>query len=224
MEVPAGLPSMLESPILLIFDFDNTLIDSRINFSELRTVLIDMLAAAAPLPAAPDDLRKLPLSALADLGAEVSSDLGRAMWAAVEAYEAEGLKDAAATPHAQAVLSALSARGFRLALLTNNASEATVVILHRLGLAGSLDATVTRDDVSRMKPDPAGVRQIIEHLGPVRAAYLIGDSWIDGRAAEAAGIRFVGFGPRREDVEARGVVPWAWVTDLRGLLDLDWHA
>ncbi|OFX29491.1 MAG: hypothetical protein A2Z07_02655 [Armatimonadetes bacterium RBG_16_67_12] len=224
MESPAGLPSMPESPVLLIFDFDNTLIDSRINFSELRTALIDALAAAAPLPAPPDDLRRLPLHALADLGAAVSSDLGRKMWDAIEAYEAEGLKDAVAMPHAQVALAALSARGFRLALLTNNAGEATAVILDRLGLAPYLDATVTRDDVPRMKPDPAGVRLIIERLGPTRAAYLVGDSWLDGRAAETAGIRFVGFGPRREDVEARGVVPWAWVTDLRELLNLDWDA
>jgi len=62
---------------------------------------------------------------------------------------------------------------------------------------------------------------ILEHLGPVHAAYLVGDSWIDGLAAERAGIRFIGFGPRRAEVEARGVRPWTWVGDLRELLTLD---
>lgn len=224
MESLAGTIPMSTLPILLIFDFDNTLIDSRINFTELRTTLIAMLAAAAPLPAPPEHLRRLPLHALTDLGAAISSDLGRAMWAAVEAYEADGLKDAAAMPHAHVVLAALSARGARMALLTNNARGATAALLERLNLVRYLDATVTRDDVPRMKPDPAGIRLIIERVGPVRAVYLVGDSWLDGRAAEAAGIRFIGFGPRREETESRGIAPWAWITDLRQLLKINWDA
>jgi phosphoglycolate phosphatase len=224
MESSLRILGMPTAPVLLIFDFDNTLIDSRIDFSDLRTSLIDMLMAAGPLSAPPEDLRRLPLHALADLGSAISDGLGRAMWSAIEAYEAEGLKGAAAMPHAQAVLKTLSDRGVRLALLTNNARRATETFLDALGLSCYLDAIVTRDDVPRMKPDPAGVRAILDRVGPVRAAYLVGDSWLDGRAAEAAGIRFIGFGPRREEVEARGIVPWAWITDLRELLTIDWDA
>lgn len=215
---------MRSASVLIIFDFDNTLIDSRINFMALRTALIDQLAAAGPLPAPREALMRSPIPHLADQAATRSPDLRRAMWATIEAYEAEGLENAPAMPHANTVLASLAARGYRLALLTNNARAATIRILDQHGLAALIGLTVTRDDVPALKPDPSGVRFILDRLGPIPAAYLVGDSWIDGQAAQQGGIRFVGFGPRRAEVEARGVTPWAWVTDLRELLDLDWGA
>ncbi len=224
MESPVGIDRMDQAPILLIFDFDNTLIDSRINFPVLRGALIDLLATAGPLPAPREALMRRPIRDLVEQAAMSSPDLASNAWAIIEAYEAEGLQDATAMPHARAVLDGLAASTKRLALLTNNARAATARVLDHLGLASTIHFVVTRDDVPTIKPDPAGVRLILERMGPVRAAYLIGDSWIDGQAAEQAGIRFVGFGPRRTEVEARGVRPWAWVTDLRELLTLDWDA
>jgi phosphoglycolate phosphatase len=210
--------------ILLIFDFDNTLIDSQIDFAGLRTALVDLLDGAGTLPAPRAELMRRPILELVEHGSAASSDLARAMWAVIESHEAAGLVRATAMPHAHDVLAALAARGFRLALLTNNARPATARILDALGLAPLLHMVVTRDDVPRLKPDPCGIQLILARLAPVRTAYLIGDSWIDGCAAAAAGIRFVGFGPRRAEVEARGVRAWAWVTDLPGLLAIAWDA
>jgi len=224
MESPDGIDRMHTPPILLIFDFDNTLIDSRINFSALRGAVIDLLEAAAPLPAPRDTLMRKPIRDLVEQAAVTSPDLASKAWAIIETYEAEGLQGATAMPHARAVLDALAAGTKRLALLTNNARAATARALDHLGLASTIHLVVTRDDVPTLKPDPAGIRLILQRMGPVRVAYLIGDSWIDGQAAEQAGIRFVGFGARRTEVEARGVRPWAWVTDLRELLNLDWDA
>lgn len=212
------------SSILLIFDFDNTLIDSQIDFTGLRTALVDLLEAAGPLPAPRAELMRRPILELVEHGGAASHDLARAMWAVVEAHEAAGLQRATAMPHAHDVLAALAARGYRLALLTNNARPATARILDALGLAPLLHMVVTRDDVPRLKPDPSGIHVILERLGPVQTAYLVGDSWIDGLAAQAAGIPFVGFGPRRTEVETRGVHAWAWVTELPELLALDWDA
>lgn len=208
----------------MIFDFDNTLIDSRINFSELRTALIDLLEAAAPLPSPRADLMRLPIHGLVERGEETAPDLARTMWKLIEDFEAEGLKDATVMPNAHDVLERLAARGYRLALLTNNARPATERMLDVLALSPFLSFVVTRDDVPRLKPDPSGIHVILERLGPAQTAYLVGDSWLDGQAAHTAGIRFIGFGPRRVEVEARGVRAWAWVTDLRELLDLTLHA
>lgn len=224
MESPVGINSMNQTPILLIFDFDNTLIDSRINFAALRGALIDLLATASPLPVPRETLMRMPIRDLVEQTGATSPDLVPKAWAIIEAYEAEGLEGANAMPHARAVLDTLAAGTKRLALLTNNARAATARALDHLGLASSIGLVVTRDDVPTIKPDPAGIRLILERVGSVRAAYLVGDSWIDGQAAAEAGIRFVGFGPRRAEVEARGVRPWAWITDLRELLSLDWDA
>ncbi|MGH2405528.1 MAG: HAD family hydrolase [bacterium] len=207
--------------ILMIFDFYNTLIDSKINFNDLRGALIDLWAAAAPLPAPRNSLLALPIRDIVDQALAASPHLTEAAWGTIEAYEAAGLEGAPAMPDARSVLEALAARGVRLAVLTNNARPATARLLETLGLAPLFELTVTRNDVSALKPDPAGVQLIVNHIGPVGAIYLVGDSWIDGQAAEAAGIRFIGVGPRRAEVEGRGVRPWRWVSDLRSLLDLD---
>jgi HAD superfamily hydrolase (TIGR01549 family) len=211
-------------PILVIFDFDNTLIDSRIRFADLRAALIDLWATRGQLPAPREEIIRWPLRDIVDRAGETDPDLRGAAWATIEAYEAEGLAGAEAIPHAHGVLEALAARGVRLALLTNNARAATATNLERLGLTGLLDVTITRDEVAALKPDASGVRLILERVGPVAVAYLVGDSWIDGLAAASAGIRFIGFGARRAEVEARGVRPWTWVGDLRELLTLDLRA
>jgi phosphoglycolate phosphatase len=225
MESRTGTSGMQTPTLpLLIFDFDNTIIDSRINFAELRATLIDMLAASAALPAARDALMRLPILDLVEQGRAVSTDLATAMWVEIERFEADGLRDAAPMPDAHDVLAGLAARGYRLALLTNNARPATTHMLEVLDLARLFHLIITRDDVPRVKPDAAGVHAILTRLGPAGPAYLVGDSWIDGLAAHAAGIRFVGFGPRRTEVEARGVSPWAWVTELRQLLVLAWES
>jgi phosphoglycolate phosphatase len=224
MESPTGIATMPDLPVLVIFDFDNTLIDSRINFTDLRAALADLLDDAGAPPEPRETLLRLPIIELVERAAAVSPPLAERMWTVIEAFEAEGLKDAGAMPHAREVLDALARRGFHLALLTNNARAGTAAALAHHSLSSLIEHAVTRDDVPRLKPDPSGVRLLLERVGPVRAAYLVGDSWIDGRAAEAAGVRFVGFGPRRADAEARGIRAWAWVTDLRELLDLAWDA
>jgi phosphoglycolate phosphatase len=225
MESLGKPPDMSDAPlpILVIFDFDNTLIDSRIRFADLRSALIDLWASRAALPAPREDLMRLPLRDIVDRAVAAAPELAEPAWTMIEAYEAEGLAGAVAIPHARAVLDALAARGARLALLTNNARPATTANLERLGLASSLDLVITRDETAALKPHPSGINVILERLGPVAAAYLVGDSWIDGLAAAEAGIRFIGFGARRAEVEARGVRPWAWVADLRDLLALDLH-
>lgn len=209
---------------LLIFDFDNTLVDSRIDFAAIRGALIDLLESSRPLPEPRGELMRVPIADLVTRIGKCAPHLIDRACAAIEAFEAAGLADAVPVPNAHDVLAGLAVRGFHLAILTNNARTATLRVLDELGLSGLISVTVTRDEVPALKPDPVGIHLIMQRAGPHRRAYLVGDSWIDGQASARAGIRFVGFGPRRTEVEARGITPWAWITDLRELLDLDWNA
>jgi len=210
-------------PPLVIFDFDNTLVDSRIDFAAMRGALIALLESSCPLPEPREALMRVPIADLVTRIGNSASHLTARAWEVIEAYEAAGLADAVPVPYVHAALAGLTERGFQLALLTNNARTATERVLAEFGLSALFSVTVTRDEVPALKPDPAGIRLVMERAGPHRTAYLVGDSWVDGQAASRAGIRFVGFGPRQAEVEARGVTPWTWVTDLRELLDLDWN-
>jgi phosphoglycolate phosphatase len=212
---------MSSAPSRVIFDFDNTLIDSRIDFAALRARLVDQIAQVG-VAEPRDELLRLPIPQIVLRAEAVAPAIKAELWATIERFEEEGLRGATAMPHAAHVLAALRARGHDLAILTNNARPATARMLAHHGLSSFFDLTVTRDDVPAMKPDPAGVRFILARTTIGARVVLIGDSWIDGRAAEDAGVRFIGFGGRRADVEARGVQPWGWITDLRELLALDW--
>ncbi|MBI4278973.1 MAG: HAD family hydrolase [Armatimonadetes bacterium] len=215
------MPLLTPAQVAIIFDLDNTLITSRIDFRGLRRALIDLLHADG-VTTPHEDLMRLPIPHLVATGEARGADLGKRMWEVVLAFEREGMVDVGVMDHARDVLSALRALGYRLALLTNNSRPATEEAMGNLGLTGYFEVIATRDDVSAPKPAPDGVMAILAHLGPsVRRSYVIGDAWIDGLAAEAAGARFIVFGERAEDARARGVHPWASVADLRRIPGLD---
>ena len=206
--------------IALIFDLDNTLIHSTIDFIGTRHRLIDLLEAAGRAPAPREQLVREPIPHLVALGEDVDADLARAMWDVIAAAEAEGIRHATPIEHAGDVLRTLHARGYRLAVLTNNARDGVLPKLEEFAFDAFFDVIATRTDVHAIKPSPEGVRYILERLPAVEVAYVVGDAWIDGRAAEDAGARFIGFGPREDASQERGVRPWAWITDLRELLSL----
>lgn len=210
----------LPRTILLIFDLDNTLIHSTIDFIGTRHRLIDLLEAAGRAPAPRDTLLREPIPHLVALAEGFDARLARAMWDVIAAAEAEGIRHATPVEHAGDVLRTLHARGYRLAVLTNNARDGVRPKLEEFAFDAFFDVIATRTDVPALKPSPEGVRYILERLPGVEVAYVIGDAWIDGRAAENAGARFIGFGPREDASRDRGVRPWAWITDLRELLDL----
>lgn len=209
------------SQTALIFDLDNTLIHSTIDFMGTRHRLIDVLEGAGAAPAPREVLLREPIPHLVAIGEAAGEALGRAMWEIVAEAEASGIRDAGLVEHALEVLRELRARGYHLAVLTNNAGTGVQPKLQELGLGGFFDVVATRSDVPALKPSPEGVRYILRRMHAARHAFVIGDAWIDGRAAEEAGARFIGFGERQAAALERGVRPWAWITDLRELLDLD---
>ncbi len=204
----------------LIFDLDNTLIRSAIDFLGLRHRLIDDLYAHGVSTQQREELVKLSLPELVALAHNADPTLSTAMWTTIGAAEAEGIRGAKAVEYAGDVLETLRARAYRLALLTNTARESVDERLAALNLANLFELVVTRSEGIALKPSPDGILYIFRRLPGIEAAYMIGDAYIDGRAAEAAGIRFIGFGEKSAAVITRGISPWAWITDLRELLDL----
>lgn len=208
------------SQIALIFDLDNTLIHTPIDFLAVRHQLIGLLGQSGADAASRAELMRLSLAELVEIGQRISPELAARMWEVIAQAERQGLAQATIVEHAPGVLSALRERGYRLALLTNNARTGVAEHLGPLGLAQHFEITVTRDDVRGLKPLPDGIHLILSRFTGVQRAYMVGDAWIDGRAAMAAGVRFIGFGEKQEAVLDRGISPWAWITDLRELLEL----
>jgi phosphoglycolate phosphatase len=121
-------------------------------------------------------------------------------------------------PGALEAILGVRAAGSRVALWTNNAREVTEIVLGRFGLLPHFDLVVTRDEMGALKPAPDGWSVIARHFGAHETeAVVVGDSWVDGLAADKAGVPFVAYRARMADLERWNVRPIAHFTDLAAL-------
>src|SRR5438309_7234854 len=147
--------------------------------------------------------------------------LEAAVWDVALDHERRAMEVAALEPGALAAVVGARRGGFATAIWTNNARELTLPALAHLGLADELDLVVTRDDMRALKPDPDGWRVISEHFGKLadgagdpRDAVVVGDSWVDGVWAAKAGVSFIAYRARQEDLDRWQITPIVQLDDL----------
>jgi phosphoglycolate phosphatase len=209
---------------LIVFDFDNTLVHSKIDFAGIRRELLEMLRQSGHPEATgdglPERLARLSIGEIIDLGAAHDPAIYDAAWQMVLEYETAGMVASTVEPDARSTLHALRDAGFTLAVMTNNARPATLAALDLFDMRAVFHLILTRDEVP-MKPDPAGIVQAMTTFeAPPGRTVMIGDSWLDGRAADAAGVPYIGFRPRAGVLDERGVPYWAIVERLGDLVPL----
>ena len=212
---------------LVVFDFDNTLVHSRIDFQGIRGELIQLLRRFGQSNVDAEALRRLSIGQLIEAGEAHDPAYGPDAWQIVLEYERTGMLAATIEPGAGESLGLLRAAGFRLAVLTNNAGAATLAALDKFALRDAFDLVLTRDEVP-MKPDPTGVLRARAELAADDArTVVVGDSWLDAAAAQRAGVPFIAFQPRPGVLEERGVPVWTVVErldQLPALLTGPWPA
>lgn len=152
----------------VIFDLDGTLVDSCLDFDQMRREM--GIEGSPPL-----------LEALAQMPA----DRAARCWDILLARERDGAERAVAYPGVHAFLDALAARGLARAVVTRNSRATTLPMLARLGLR--LDPVLCREDAP-VKPDPTAIWKICEVWGVApRECIVIGDFRFDIEAARRAG-------------------------------------
>lgn len=196
-----------------VFDLDHTLVRSPLDLRAVRAE-VQALATARGL-ALPDVAATWTIAQTIDAIASFAPELARAAWAIVLTHETRALDAVVCEPGARQTLTALDTAGFALAVWTNNARAATEVALRRCGLASFFPTLVTRDEAA-LKPDPDGLR-LLRAAYPGRQIWVVGDSWIDGAAAQAGGAGFIAYGIAREELARRQVTARAVIHDLRAL-------
>jgi len=202
-----------------VFDLDHTLIQTPLDLAAMAVdmrVLIER--AHGPMPARNERYRVGELISHCQTSAPA---LEAAVWEVALDHERRAMEVAALEPGALAAVVGARRGGFATAIWTNNARELTLPALARLGLADELDLVVTRDDMRALKPDPDGWRVISEHFsklvqgaGDPRHAVVVGDSWVDGVAAAKAGVSFIAYRARQEDLDRWQVTPIVHLADL----------
>jgi phosphoglycolate phosphatase len=182
-----------ESPRLIVFDLDGTLIDSRRDLADSANAL---LASCGAAPLSEEQIGRMVGDGAATLVARAfeASGVARppdALDRFLALYDERLMNNTRPYQGIPEVLEIVGLRA-RLAVLTNKPLASTRRILAGFNLARHFadDAVVGGDGPLPRKPDPGGL-QHLARLAKVGASatLLVGDSIVDFRTARAASVR-----------------------------------
>ena len=181
---------------LIIFDMDNTILQSKIDFPLMSREVNKIFSAHG--------LEKYGHNSVATgmvifaKSPDYDQSIADEIWKRVAEIEAEGLDKAVLEPGAIEALDYLN-QFAELALLSNNTDSAIGDNLNRLGIAKYLTYIAGRNSVPNLKPSPDGMLLVKKHYPHVSLnnTLTVGDAMIDAQAAEAAGIGFVAYNRSR---------------------------
>ncbi len=205
----------MAGPDISVFDLDHTLVSSPLDMRAVgREMEAFVRARGIPLPE-----RALRWSApeLLTLVRREAPALESEIIRIPVAHERRAMEQAMVEPHAREALAAMKQLGFATAVWTNNDRVVTDFVLARFDLLEHLDLIVTRDDVVHLKPDPDGLRVVRERWPGAERIVVVGDSWVDGIAAQAGGVPFIAYRSDEAELERRGVVIAARIASLLDL-------
>lgn len=201
----------------IIFDMDNTLLRSKIDFAAMKREIYEFLAdknlCSADLPL--EQHTTSTIVALARLSGFYTLEIDRRVWEIAARHERQGMSGADLEPGAEELLKSLHGQ-FVLTLLTNNSLTAAEQALEETGIRSYFTGLAGREQMTELKPSPSGLHYLLRafpHL-PVESWISIGDSWIDGIAAKEAGIAFLAYRAKRTDMESRGIGPLGYLSHI----------
>ncbi|WP_020617950.1 HAD family hydrolase [Paenibacillus daejeonensis] len=205
----------------LIFDMDNTLLRSRINFDQMKRETYAYLEAGGIL-SGDVDLEQHTTSTLmltAERTGRMSEAMIAEMWDIANRIEKAGMHEAAMEPGAAELLRALHGR-LPLVIVTNNSTEAAELALRENGVHQYFDDVIGRDRVKAMKPEPDAFLLALDAYPAIPTEHWlsVGDAWIDGAASSRAGIRFIAYNGDGERMRAMGVEPFGEIQELEQLV------
>jgi phosphoglycolate phosphatase len=180
----------------VLFDFDGTLAECSIDFGAMRRDVLALLPQYGCPPIHPDGKYILEVieEAVQWLSAR-DQPAAAAFQAAADRvlldHELDSARRGYLFPGVPECLAALRQAGRKVGVITRNCRAAVQIVLERQPLL--YDVLLTRDDVARVKPDPAHPHAALTHLGvPPERAVLVGDHVSDIHCAQDAGMRGIG--------------------------------
>ena len=172
----------------ILFDIDGTLLDTEPFILKAYAAAYEGLRKTN-LPSG-EDLMSLTGGALEG----VYEYLVGADWPeAVRLHRAFQLKNmhlAVAFPGAEATLSFVKSRGYRLGAVTNRSKATSAKTLEIGGLSGHIEVVVSAEDSAALKPDPAPLYRALKLLGEPPSGdgvIFVGDTSVDVFAGRAIG-------------------------------------
>lgn len=175
------------------FDLDGTLIDSRADLAATvnhtrRDLGLAELATDEVLAFVGHGAKYLLAHAIPE-----KADAVETLWEIFQSHYAEHMIESVTLyPGVRETLDELAARGWKLGINTSKPAFATQALLERFDLVRLFNgAVVAGGDCTEFKPSPLPLRQCAERMGGHRLSpddWMVGDSAVDLRCAENAGI------------------------------------
>lgn len=188
----------------VVFDMDGTLLDTLEDLADAMNRVLE----ARGLPVHPVDAYRFFVGSgarnlvLRTLPADRQDLAAECLQGFLKEYEANWKVKTRLYDGVAELLDALTARNIPMAVLTNKPQEFAELCMKAFLPAWDFALTLGQMPGVPVKPDPAGPRQVIRHLGvaPEEILYL-GDTDVDMRTAVGAGMYPVGvtWGFRTED-------------------------
>ncbi|MFW9923188.1 MAG: HAD family hydrolase [Candidatus Thorarchaeota archaeon] len=208
----------------LIFDFDNTLVKSHIDFPAMKISMAQFTKQHGLEFGLEEEIpNKYTAGNIIDAADEFDRRNGTLLvpqlWSIVEEFESKGMENLSIDKEVFSLLNLLKEKNISIALLTNNSREPTLQVLKEYNLYDYFSVIIAREDVFRMKPDKEGICLILQKMNlKINEVALVGDSWVDGRAAINASIRFILFREELLDTEKYGIEIWQFFSKMEDLI------
>ncbi|NMC08346.1 MAG: HAD family hydrolase [Candidatus Lokiarchaeota archaeon] len=200
---------MLSEPALFVFDVDGCILDSFNYFMSFLPRILQRFKVS-PDPALMAQLREEIIGLLSGKSSPAlitklvlhsAKSMGLGPWRRFKflvylgkLYK-ENVRSVGFVPGALETARFLKERGCKLAAFTTGSSKTFTALFHdKQEFITLLDTWVTRDQVTRMKPDPEGLLLIMKRLGKKnpRRVVMVGDMHHDVAAGIAAGTITIG--------------------------------
>lgn len=200
MEDLSEAARLFRSVKAVVFDLDDTLVESTVDYGKFKALTIDRLVQngerredyspqetiVAIVKRYEDRLRSRGL--LEEDIRRRLAEIDRIM----DEVEMERVEESVAYPGARELLQLLRANGKKIGILTRGCELYTRTALAKAGLADQVDAVESRNSETRPKPDRQAYEKLADALGLKSSeTLLVGDHPIDGQCARNAGVPFV---------------------------------
>ncbi len=186
----------------VVFDLDNTLVESAIDFREMRRRIVRELQRSG----APKDLVDEERTVLSNIAAgrdyisrlrdeRYVRELDERLGGILTECELSTVPKVEAIAGARRAVEVLEERGYAVGILTRGSRVYAEAVLEATGLVALIRDIVCRDDhpLEEAKPNPIAMRRITARLGATpESAISVGDHPIDLDCARASGCRFIG--------------------------------
>jgi phosphoglycolate phosphatase len=171
-----------------VFDMDETLLSLDVDWGEAKKAVSEFIKMRYGKEISPASFSRLFNSIADKLGKDAFKEASKVM----DSYEREGIKNLSINETSMSILKKAKDQGKLVIVYSSNSKSSIRGALKKIGVIDKIDLIVTRDDVSRIKPEPEGMVMIMKKfkLDPEETIF-IGNSPGDQGAARSQNVRFV---------------------------------